>query len=184
MPLKSTLYTTLSLGILLQGLGFRFFAQTDSPKETLRRFCELDTKGEQFKPEGWASIAHFFVAPGPPPIESVIVVRDYAISPDDPLLGDKTDMYIEYAEVGRIEYPSLRILEWSPTMVRRLLEMVKVHRDSADGATEWRVSGKVIEPHLTIDTAIRLAPEWRDQAKDPRVRENAEKLIAALNRHR
>ena len=181
--MKSMPHTILSLGILLQGVAFLLPAQT-TPKETLRRFCELDTNGGQFKPEKWASISKFFVEPGPPSIKSVSIVRDYVITDDEPVLGDKTDMYVEYARVGHIEYPSLRILDWSPIMVRWLSVLVKVHPDGADKRTEWRISGKVIQPYLTLDTARRLAPEWRDQAKDPRVRENAEKLIAVLNHPR
>jgi hypothetical protein len=183
--MKSTLHTIFSLGILLQGHAFVLSAQTNSPKEALKRFCELDTNGGQFNPEGWASISKFFIEPGPPSIKSVSIVRrDYVITDGDPVLGDKTDMYVEYARVGQIEYPSLRILDWSPIMVRWLSVLVKVHPDGADKRTEWRISGKVIQPYVTLDTARRLAPEWRDQAKDPRVRENAEKLIAVLNHPR
>ena len=158
-----------------------------SAREVLVRFCDLDVQGGQLTPEGWQKTAALFAEPGKRQRYGITVIRDYVVS--RPLIENQAEFYVEYIELGRIDLSKIRFSSPLPAgiKVRAGFQLKQSgttpvgHR--ADRA-EWKIEGRVPEPHLTVDSAIRYVTELRTDAKDPAARKNADRTLAALKRLR
>lgn len=177
---------------LLIPTGRSMLSQEPSARDVLERFCELDAQGEQLTPDGWQKVAALFVTPGAPRRDRVIVVRDFVVS-RPALEKGRAEFYVEYIELGRIDLSAMRFSAPLPAgiKVRAGFYVIKQSgrgyrgaSSQVEGRAEWRIKGPVPEPHLTVDTAIRYATEFRDNARDVTVRRNADKTLAALKRFR
>jgi len=49
-----------------------------------------------------------------------------------------------------------------------------------NGSLEWRISGPLRQPQISIGTAIRYVTEMRDKATHAVVRKNADQTLAKL----
>jgi hypothetical protein len=177
------------IGLLVAG-GGQLFSQALSARDVLKRFCDLDARGEQLTPDGWQKVAALFVAPASPRRDKVLVVKDFVVSLPAVEKG-RDDFYVEYIQLGLIEPSRARFSFLPPMKVREGFSVVRQSTPrSGRGTTEaeepgeWRIKGPVPEPHLTVDAATRYASELRANARDAVTRKNADHMIAALKRLR
>lgn len=170
---------------LLAVTGGSAYSQTPSPREVLKRFCDLDAQGEQLSPDGWKKVAALFVSPGEPRRVTIVVVRDFVVSTPS-LEKDRAEFYVEYVELGRIDLSKMRFYSPLPSGIKVRAGFYAARQPGAGPgeAAEWKIQGPVPEPHLTVDMAIRYATDLRASAKDDAVRTNADKTLAALRRIR
>ena len=178
-----------SIGLLVGG-GGRLFSQASQASDVLERFCSLDARGEQLTPDGWQKVAALFEAPASPRRDKVIVVKDFVVSLPAVEKG-RDDFYVEYIQLGVIEPSQARFSALPPVKVRAGFSVVRQSAPGSGRGTteaeapgEWRITGPVPEPHLTVDAATRYASGLRANARDAATRKNADHMIVALKRLR
>ncbi len=149
----------VALALLCSGPIPAFSQQ--SPRDVLEQFCELDAQGKQLSVEGWNEIARLFVTPTSPKRDRVIVVKDFVVS--RPAMDkNKAGFYVEYVQLGRIDSSLAKLSRLPPIKVRANFELVSSDNTINNGAirtagrNQWRIEGTPAEPHLTVDSAIRV----------------------------
>jgi hypothetical protein len=152
-------------------------AQELSARDFVMRFCQLDSHGAQLSSDGRQRVAAMFVAPGAPWHDSVMVVRDFALSRPFPQTG-KIGFGVDYRPFGEIDPSQARFTPLPQSLwVKGSFFVIKQ-------STEWRIEGLMPQPHLTVDTAIRYVTELRANAKDNTIRKNADRTLYMLKRLR
>jgi hypothetical protein len=186
---RSCVWILAGTGLLVVA-GGQLFSQASSARDVLKRFCDLDARGEQLTPDGWQKVAALFVAPASPRRDKVLVVKDFVVSLPAVEKG-RDDFYVEYIQLGLIEPSQARFSALPPVKVRAGFSVVREPAPGAGRGTteaekpgEWRITGPVPAPHLTVDTATRYASELRANARDAATRNNADQMLAALKRLR
>jgi hypothetical protein len=175
-----TIRALAAIGLLAATRG-TVLSQTPSAGDVFARFCKLDAQGGQLTDEGWQKIAALFVNPGKPRRDRIIVTDGGGPLGPTPE-GGKIAVGREYIHFGHIDLPQVRFSngEFPPgTMIREQGSYV-VKVPGPGGAAEWRIEGPVPEPKITVDAAIRYVTELRANAKDPVIRKNADRTLAAL----
>ena len=173
----------LASAILLTAASSSLSSQPpSSARDALVRFCDLDARGEQLSSAGWKNVAALFVSPGAPRRDRIIVVRDFVVSAPA-LEKDKTQFYAEYVELGQIDVSTTHFSPAPAMKVRASFDVVTTSNRPEQPAA-WRIAGRVPEPHLSVDAAIRYATELRANASGVASQRNIDKLIADLHRLR
>jgi hypothetical protein len=167
------------------------------PKPTelvIRRYEKLVARGAFLTPEGWKKASRLYQRPDPYPRDSEIeVISTGGLIAENWMHGDEAEVETKWDDFfgtidGALRYkppPYSRSI-----MLGQLFAMVRTHqqpgsdeRGKAAGMThpeEWKIKGPQSVRFATIPAAIKYVEEIRDQSKDPVIRENANKTIAAL----
>lgn len=163
-----------------------------APRELLNRYCEADSEGKQFSPEGWKELSSLFVEDGIPKHDRIIVIKDFVVSNPLPK-GDGQQFYVEYVYLGQIKVSDLRFsslgspFPTSPVKVRAEFEVVPIANStdlSQSSTAGWRIKGAPPEPHMTVEAAIKYVERLRDQNTNQMARQNATRTLTALRRLR
>jgi hypothetical protein len=184
------------------------FAQAPAPSpkqplEVVKRFWTLETAGKRLMPGGWRETASFFVRPSPPPREKVIHVvwHDSVAENSRGRTAHRAEVYAAFVNLGRLD-SSLRFVQAPERTVDGSLIGVTMEKfvvvltdkywevgadgrlKEAAGAEEWRIQESPPDLYITVEAAIRYVTQEREQAKDPVVKKNANRTLAALKRVR
>jgi hypothetical protein len=127
--------------------------------------------------------------------DTIHVAKFYTVK-DGPFLGNKADIYLEYAAFGELD-SALRFTSVAPvgTIVRENFRLLFDNRYSLPargnvpaqefiGPNRWRIVDAPREQWLTVDAAIRYVQRMRDITLDPGITENAEETLDNLSRYR
>jgi hypothetical protein len=114
----------------------------------------------------------------------MIVVKDFVVS--RPILsGNRAEFYVEYIQLGKLNYSDGKFTHLPPLKVRAAFTVVlmdehSAHQSDKVGEPKWRIEGSAPEPHITVASALKYVTELRDKTKDVLTRKKAEKTIAVL----
>ncbi len=170
-------------GLLIVGAARLLCQPPSSARDVLTRFCNLDVQGEQLSPEGWQKVAKLFTMPGAPPRDKITVVRDFVVS--NPTMDHRrTQFYVEYIELGRVDASNGRFSIIPAVKVRAFFDVITASGGKSDEQGEWRIAGSVPQPRVTVDTAMRYVAQLRENSIDPIVKKNADRTLATLRRYR
>jgi hypothetical protein len=152
--------------------GAVLLAEASAPGAVLTRFCELDSQGAQLTAEGWPKVAALFTAPGTPRRDTLCVVKSYAVA-GAAEQDAKATVSVEYIQVGQIDAARG---DFSPLpMIKFTADFELVRQES-----EWKISGPVPAPNLSVEAAVRYVTELRANSKDQTVKKNAGRTLDAL----
>ena len=182
--MKLLLISALALAYVCPGQRHQG-VQTARPAEVFSRFCELDSQGGQLTPDGWQKIAALFANPGTPRYQRVIV-SDGGGPLRPTLETGKIAVGREYIEYGQIDLPQLRFsaLNGLPAGVKVRSGAYVASVSGAVGAEQWRIEGPVPDPVVSVGAAILYVAKLGADAKDPVIKRNAERTLAALKHFR
>ena len=167
------------------------------PKPTelvIRRYEKLVARGAFLTPEGWKKASRLYQRPDPYPRDSEIeVISTGGLIAENWMHGDEAEVETKWDDFfGTIDgalrykpppYGRSIMLGQLFAMVRTLQQGGTDERDKTTGIIgreEWKIKGPQNVRFATIPAAIKYVEEIRDQSKDPVIRENANKTIAAL----
>ena len=167
------------------------------PKPTelvIRRYEKLVARGAFLTPEGWKKASRLYQRPDPYPRDSEIeVISTGGLIAENWMHGDEAEVETKWDDFfGTIDgalrykpppYGRSIMLGQLFAMVRTLQQGGTDERDKTTGIIgreEWKIKGPQSVRFATIPAAIKYVEEIRDQSKDPVIRENANKTIAAL----
>jgi hypothetical protein len=197
---RPLLPVTVVIGLAgIAAVGISVKALTESPKDVVQKFVNMDVEGERITSQGWRRADTFFLQPSQPSRRKILVViaKHYGVS-EVAVRGNTAEFYMGYEELGRINSslhfsPSDSTVEtrsmYKYNLVltdanRKLVTDEKITKE-VNGPFEWRIEGaQPAEMHITVDTAIRYVTQMRDKAKDPIVKRNADKALAMLRSYR
>jgi hypothetical protein len=167
------------------------------PKPTelvIRRYEKLVARGAFLTPEGWKKASRLYQRPDPYPRDSEIeVISTGGLIAENWMHGDEAEVETKWDDFyGTIDsalrykpppYGGRIMMGQLFAMVRTLQQGGTDERDKTTGIIgreEWKIKGPQNVRFATIPAAIKYVEEIRDQSKDPVIRENANKTIAAL----
>jgi hypothetical protein len=186
MKKPSVKRTVLLIGVALAVVLSPKSAHADA-RTVLERFCELDAQGKQLTPEGWKDISALFVSPGSQQGRTILVIKDFVVS-KPAIIGSKAEFYVEYVVLGKIDATSARLFSFPPVKVRDGFDLVPT-AESGDRASnnqagqsvlDWKIDGKIPEPHLSVAAAIQFVSKLKNNATDSVFERNAERAILTL----
>jgi hypothetical protein len=195
---------------LSRAIGFTLFlglipavaqAPDAHPKPTelvIRRYEKLIASGALLTPDGWKRASRLFEGSDPYPRTGEIkVVSTGGSVGENWTRGDDAEVETKWNDFyGTID----AVLRYKPgpydgsIIMGQIFPMVRTHpelgtdeQNKATGLTrpgEWKIKATQRVRFATIPGAIQYVEGIRDQSKDPVIRENARKTIAALKRLR
>lgn len=167
------------------------------PKPTelvIRQYEKLVARGAFLTPDGWKRVSRLYERPDPYPRDGEIeVISTGGLIAENWIHGNEAEVETKWDDFfGTID----GALRYKPPpyggsiMMGGLFAMVRTHQqvgtDERDkttgtiGPEQWKIKGSQSVRFATIPAAIKYVEEIRDQSKDPVIRENANKTIAAL----
>ncbi len=192
-----TIGLTLCLG-LIQAVAQAPDAHPKSTEVVIRRYEKLIANGALLTPEGWKQAARLFDRSDPYPRNGAIqIVSTGGSVGEDWMRGDEAQVETKWNDFyGTLD----AAMRYKPApydgsiMMGQIFPMVRTHpelgaaeRGKTTGITqpgEWKIKATQSVRFATIPVAIKYVEELRDQSKDPAIRENASKTIAALKQLR
>ena len=178
-------------------------ASTESPSETIERLWIKASAGELLTPHGWQSACGLFTKTLPTSKGGIRVMSN-VWGQARPLrhANDKTESDTHRAQVlVQCEYLGTidSALRFSPApkseepmlgeVYNLALTSTPVRTYKADGKTlesekagwlGWRIADSLSSPFCTVNAAIRYVLERRAETKEPVMKDNAHKTLAAL----
>jgi hypothetical protein len=159
-------------------------AATISPKDIVDKFVKMDVEGERLTPEGWHQADALFVKSSEPPHTKVLLViaRHYAVSEatEKTEKTNRTEFYMGYEEVGRIDTTSLRFAPSNSGNATRSFDKYTVLLEG-NGSPEWRIdAAQPPAMHLTAEAAMRYVTQMRAKTTDPAIQKTADQTIKKL----
>jgi len=176
----------------LQALPPQFVQSIEqSPVAILSQFISLEADGAGLTANGLGQLGVYFVHPAQRSGTRVHVVTDYAVKNAN-VVGSTANLYVEYASVGDLD-PSLHFVSAAPggNNIREDYKLVlndkyvlptrgTVPAKVLIGPSRWQIEDAHPEQWITVNAAIRYVTEIHQTAKDPIIKENADKTLAAL----
>jgi hypothetical protein len=165
----------------------------ESAQTTIEAFCQLDREGQQLTPDGWQRIASLFVEPGRRNVVEIRVVDEVSVSPSSTTGEGRAAVKVVYTLVGFLDVKSARLTSGSAAGLQGYEEFSLVQSASSSRVEElggrpnraqWRIEGRVPQPHVSIDAAMRYVTALREGTGDPTTRANADQTLKTLQRHR
>ncbi len=169
----------------------------ESPKEVIEGLWGMAVRGDLLTPEGWIRANNYFTNPTPWGTNKTIIVmsNDYGFDHSS-ISGGTARAEITCEELGQID-SSLRYAPFRPKRsfksgIGYNLVAVPAHAlVSFPGATKpeervnphvtyWKIKGSPGDPWTTVNTAIRYVLEAREKTRDPIIKQNADRTMAAL----
>jgi hypothetical protein len=164
-----------------------------TPVEVVEQFVEMDLDGKQLSPDGRKEMGTFLVQPGPQHWETIEIMKEIGVG--HALIHDENR-----AEVGTLSF------RWGELDPRTALLKIDAMPDvkilgsydlvlgdqygqlgsdgggatESTGSLEWRISGPIWGPQISVDTATCYVADLRDKTTDPVIKRNAAKTLAEL----
>jgi hypothetical protein len=169
----------------------------ETPQEVIEELWGMAVRGELLTPKGWNRAGDYFTSPTPWTTNRTIVVMSNDYGFDDSSISDGTARAAMMCdELGQID-ADLRYtsLPPKPTYKSGLgydLVAVPAHtlvsipgakkpeEEVNSNVTHWKVKGSPGNPWTTVNTAVRYVLEARERTRDPVIRKNADRTLAAL----
>lgn len=157
-----------------------------SPVELIEHLCMKATDGDLLGPDGQKESSQLFSKPntrsGLHTIQ--IVDNDWAISQVN-VEGEKAKISVGYGDAGQID-SILRYIPPKPSPFFKTEFQYSLSTTSRDG--NWIIDGSpdmfLGNTWATVNAAIRYIVEAKKKTKDPVIRKNADKALAALLKYK
>lgn len=166
-----------------------------SPEGIVQIFCTMDAQGKQLTPQGQKEVDPLLAQQKAWVLNpEITIIKDFVVR--GPTSGaDATLVAVAYNVWGKLD-SSLRFTPLSgpvanrPTLVPESfnLNRLNTHTEPGPGGqlhevmehTEWRINKPQSEPHIDLEAAIRYVRESSYRSRDPLLRMNAQRTLAAL----
>ncbi len=190
--------TTLVFAVLATLSAVNVQAQAVSPGQVLDQYLRMINDGALLTDDGWQKAAVLFELPGIPPTDNLIQVTTER-HPGTHVRTDEDRLKIDENFVdllGVIDsslrfHPTPTSPEVEGTVFVYYFVLTDKHWEPAPeggtprvttGAREWKIEGSLTVRQAARQAAIRYVTRTRDKTRDPVVRGNADRTIAALKR--
>jgi hypothetical protein len=153
-----------------------------------KEFCKLDNDGGQLTPDGWRKIASLFVHPQPgPPRGGIVTIVDGCALSNAEITDDGKAGIMREVIALCVLHPDTGLLEQGDLppggiKQREDFSLVQTDAHTPHASPSWKIEGRVPEPSMTVEAAIRYVTELRDKTTNPGIRKNSERALAGLRR--
>lgn len=165
-----------------------------SPEDIVQRFCQADASGKRLTQESASEVQPFLAEQNAwiAPLE-ITIIKDYRVRQFPYAQRDAAQVTVDYNVWGELD-SSLSFtaiggpFQSHPTPIPEFFEMTRLNSQPerlADGSSEsaqWKISKAPLEPHISVEAAIRHVRETGYASKNALVRARAQRTLAELQR--
>ena len=166
--------------------------QYREPTEMLvKQYERLRADGALLSPEGWERTSKLFERPKPYPSDSeILLISPPGIIGRDTADGDRARVGTKWGDSCGTVDSQLRYKPMMPgvgcIMTEETFSLVFIHHPhakvQAGDVGEWKIDEAPRVRAADVPAAIKYVEKVREESKDPIIRSNADKTIAALKR--
>ena len=164
--------------------------QYKRPTEVVvKRYEKLVDQGAFLSPEGWAHASGLFERGSPYPADSEIQVQSFpGLIGEVSRNGNRAQVETKWGDYYGTIDSHLRFKSAAPDgsiLMGEFVSLVFVSEEAPKGSSEsgeWKIEQAPRVRLASPAAAIKYVEKMRDQSKDPAIRQNAARTLAALKR--
>jgi hypothetical protein len=164
-----------------------------APVEVVKQFIRMELDGKQLSPNGWEEMSTLFVQPGPLPLDTIDVMKEIAVGSASIRDENRAEVSTGSFRWGQLNSKTALFEPDAMPGEKVLGNYVLVLTDKqgklapdtgqarqVNGSLEWKISGPLRQPQISVDTAIHYVTDMRDKTTDPVTKKNANETLAKL----